>query len=716
MKRCAALLIALAAVTTMTCGPPQVSPPQGSGTAPAAQPAAQPPAPEPKPDTRPEPAPEPVEARVVEVSLADVGLEAAAMDRAADPCQDFYRFACGGWLDSNEIPADRVRYSRFDEVRDRTEVALKRILEVASLSKTGDPETLALGRFYGGCMDRAAIDKAGLSGIAPLMKAARGVTTRAKILAAITELHKHGIWAVFRIEREADLEDAAGWILFVESAGMGLPDRDYYLEDDASFKKARVFYRSHVERMFRLAGKPKKAAQRAAGDVMRIETELARASKSAVQRRNVHGMYNKIDRPGLARLAPRFDWDEYLAGLGQPDLKSIIVTTPRYLKHLSLMLKTVKPRAWSHYLQWQVLASMAGALPEKFGQESFALRSLLTGQPAQKPRWQRCVAATNEALGELVGKRYVAEAFSGESKEAAERMAREVIRVFAGEIAGLSWMGDKTREQALRKLDQMTHSIGYPESWRSQDFAVSRQDFAKSVLAARAHRVKRQLAGLDQPRDRQEWHTTPQTTTAYYNPLANQMVVPAAILQAPFFGQDRGMAANLGGMGMVMGHELTHGFDDMGARFDGLGTLRGWWQPDDEAAFLDKSRCLVEQYSGFEPLPGVELDGKLTLGESVADLGGVKLAFRAYRSLRKEAKTRYLAEGLSEDQQFFVAVGQAWCAETRETEIRRRVAVDSHAPPRFRVLGSLRNTPEMAQAFGCKEGTPMRPAQVCEVW
>lgn len=710
----AAIFVALGAPA---CGPSQSAPsPVSSGEAATTSGQTDGPATNTEASEAASQADEPAAPRVKDVSLDAVGLEAAAMDRKADPCQDFYRFACGGWLDNTTIPDDKARYGRFNEIIDRNETLLRRLLEQASDGKGGDAGTAKLGAFYGACMDQATIDRAGLAGITDLMSAMARVKNARAIPGAINQLHRHGIWAGFSSEPEADFKDSSTNILFIDTAGLGLPDRDYYLQKEKTMVRARTFYRGHVERMFRLAGKSAKVAKRAASDVLRLETELARVTKTKVQRRNLQAMYNKIDRSGVVRLAPRMDWKGYLTALGRPDVEAISVTTPAYLQRLNTLMKTVKPGVWSHYLQWHVLSSMAEALPEKFGEERFALRKELTGQPARAPRWKRCIAATNRALGELLGEQFVAEAFPGKSKEAAASMVREINRAFAAEVGKLSWMSPKTQEQARTKLEKMSRLIGYPDTWRDYTFEVDRQNHAGNVLAARSFEVARKMAKVEKPYDRGEWFMTPQTVNAYYNPLANQMVFPAAILQPPFFGAERGVAANLGAIGMVVGHELTHGFDDMGAQFDGAGNMRNWWQPDDEAAFKAKGQCLVEQYQTFEPIPGVKLNGKLTLGENIADLGGIKLAFRAYRSLRADAKVKMRAEGLDEDQQFFVSVGQAWCTKAREAEVRRRVVVDSHSPPRYRVLGALQNTPEFAEAFGCAEGTPMHPVSTCEVW
>jgi putative endopeptidase len=667
------------------------------------------------PETSPQAAPTtPAGPEVVRVGLAEVGLDPAAIDAKADPCTDFFRYACGGWLDATEIPADYSRYGRFTEVTERNQTALREILDSAASAPT--PGDAKLGAFYGACMDEAAVERAGLQGIEPLLARVRAARKPADIAAAITELHRHGIWAAFDVSVYPDFADATVNLLFIDTAGLGLPDRDYYLGNEEAFVKARTFYRGHVERMLVHAGMKPRDAGRAAGDIAALETELAKVTRTRVERNDVAKLYNKLDRARLTALTPRFSWDTYLKALGRPDVTAASVTTPAFFERLDQLLAKTPAATWRHYLTWQILHHSADTLPRAFVDENFALLQALTGQAEQQPRWKRCVQATDQALGELLGQRFVDARFPGESKDAAERMVKEISRAFAAELAKLTWMSDATKAQAARKLEMMSYLIGYPARWKTYDFEVDRGTHAVNVLRARAFELQRNLAKADRPYDRGEWQMTPQTVNAYYNGLANQMVFPAGILQPPFFGAGRGIAANLGAIGMVVGHELTHGFDDQGSKFDGDGNMKNWWQDQDAATFGAKGECLAAQYSTFEALPGVRVNGKLTLGENIADLGGIKLAYRAYRALRAGAPQVYEAGGLSEDQQFFLAMGQAWCTEAHDAETQRRIIVDSHSPASFRVNGALRNLPEFAAAFQCAAGTPMHPTDTCEVW
>lgn len=648
----------------------------------------------------------------VDVSLADVGLEADSLDRTADPCSDFFQYACGGWLKANEIPADRARWARFYEIDDRNDAAIKTILDKAAADAKTEVE-VKLGDFYGSCLDEAAIEKRGLDGVKPVLDFVAKVKDGKTLGAAITALHKHGIGAVWTTQPEADFDDSTTAILFVDTGGLGLPDRDYYFDD--KFADARAAYQAHLQAMLELAGRGKQAATLAT-DVMALETELARLTKTGEERRDVPGMFNPSDVETLTKTAPIVDWKVYFTQLGNPTPGKLAVTTPKYFEGLGAIVKATKPATWQAYLTVRVLDASALALPRAFDQETFKLAQALTGVAEQRERWKRCVDATAGAMPELLGQPFVAQYFPGESKDNAQKLIAAIIDVMNEQMGTLDWMTDETKAQARGKLGKIEALVGYPDAWRVYDFPIQRADFAGNLLAAAAFETRRQIAKGGKPYDRDEWLMPAFIVNAYYNPNANNTALPAGILQPPFFGKDRSIAANLGGIGMVVGHELTHGFDDQGAQFDAEGNLKDWWQADDKAKFQAKGQCLADQYSSFEVLPGKNVNGKLTLGENIADLGGVKHAFLAYRKLRAGADKTYRADGLSEDQQFFVAVGQAWCSKDRDAEALRRITVDVHAPPRWRVNGSLRNLPQFAQAFGCKQGAPMAPEKACTIW
>jgi predicted metalloendopeptidase len=656
------------------------------------------------------------EPQLVQKTLDELGVESTYMDPNADACVDFYQYACGGWLAANEVPADKARFGSFDTVSDRNEQALYEILEGLRADKGAKGKQGMLGGFYDSCMDDEAIEKSGTTGIDPLLAIVKKIDGPKTLAKALTELHRHGIYAVFDHSAYPDFADSKTNILFVDSAGLGLPDRDYYPASDKKHAAERKAYKAHVQAMFKLLGYKTKAARTAASDVMSVETALAEVTKTRVERRDVGKLYNPMDLDGLAKLAPRFPWKDYLATLGLTEVGKLSVTTPKYVQAFNKMIKSVSSRKWRNYLTWQIVHSTAETLPTKFQDEAFNLTKTLTGQEKLRDRWKRCVSATGSAMPEFLGELYVDKMFGGGSKEAAEMMTKEIGEAFRVVLANISWMSADTVKQANSKLDNMSSLIGHPTKWKTYEFEVVPGNYAANALAATAFELARDLKKAGQPVDREEWLMPAYLVNAYYNPLNNQMGFPAGILQPPFFGVDRSVAANLGGMGMVVGHELTHGFDDSGARFDEKGNMRNWWQPEDEAKFKERGQCVVDQYNTYEALPGLKVNGKLTLGENIADLGGSKLAFHAYKNIRKGAKEFYQAGDVTEDQVFFIATGQAWCSKARDAEIERRITVDSHSPPNYRVFGSLSSLPEFAEAFSCQQGTPMNPADRCEVW
>jgi putative endopeptidase len=643
------------------------------------------------------------------------GFDPAALDRSVSPCDDFYQFACGGWLAGNEIPADRARWGRFGEVDDRNEAALHEILEDARAGKGGDDPIMAkLGAFYGSCMDEAGIEKAGLSGIQPLLDKIGKVKDAKSLTAALIDLHNVGVNVAFGAGSEGDFADSTMNVLWIDSGGLGLPDRDYYFKEDFQDKVAA--YREHLVAVFGLLGRDAKKAAAAAENVLAIEQQLAEVTKTGVERRDLPKLYNPHDFAALAKLTPKIDWKAYLTGRGNADHAKVIVTTPAFFAKLDQMLGSVKPAAWQDYLTYHLVDGMAFALPKKFDDQAFAFEQKLSGVEKQRERWKRCVDATGFALNEALAQPYIARMFPGESKQAAIETVTAIARSFDVAIDSLDWMSDDTKAAAKVKLGKISGLIGYPDTFRSYDFPVAADAFATNTLAGTAAETRRQFLKAGKPYDRNEWLMPAYIVNAYYNPLANNTGLPAGILQPPFWGKDRGVAANLGGIGMVVGHELTHGFDDQGAQFDADGNMKMWWQKSDFEKFTAKGQCVADQYSTFEVLPGKFVNGKLTLGENIADIGGIKMAFRAYRSVREGAPQRTVADGFTEDQQFFLAVAQAWCSKDREEEALSRLTTDVHSPPSWRVNGSLRNTPEFAEAFQCQAGTKMNPAKRCQVW
>ncbi|HTR49346.1 MAG TPA: M13 family metallopeptidase [Kofleriaceae bacterium] len=661
-----------------------------------------------------EPAPPPAGPQAVKVTLADVGLEASSLDRSADPCVDFYQFACGGWLQTNQIPGDRARWGRIPELDEKNKVAVQALLDDDAKGVGGDAAAKKVGEFYASCMDEAAIEKAGTAAIKPALDKIARVHDAATWQAALVELHRLGVPAVWRTSSGPDAKDSKTELTQLDSDGLGLPDRDYYVNPERA-KKVDA-YRAHVARMLVLAGTPAAKADAAAGTVVAIETELAKVTKTRVEKRDPVDAYNPIDAGGLAKQVKSIEWPAYWKALGFAASAKINLGTPKYFAALDALRAKFPPAQWASYFTYHLVAHDAQALPKAFRDESFALDKELTGQPQPLERNKRCIEITERELGELLGQQYVAKYFPPSSKQTATALVDALVHAMADQLAQQDWMTAATRQTALAKLGKIARMIGYPDKWRTYDFDVRRDDFAGNLLRADAFEAHRDRAKSGGPVDRSEWQMNAYTVNAYYEPTANETALPAGILQAPFFGQDRAVAANLGGIGMVIGHELTHGFDDEGAKYDADGNLVQWWQDADKAKFEAKGTCVADQYSTFEAQPKAFVNGRLTLGENIADLGGVKMAFHAYRALRKDAPKMYVADGFTEDQQFFIAVGQAWCAKDRPEEIQRRLTIDPHSPPKFRVYGALRNLPEFARAFQCAAGTPMNPAQPCAVW
>ena len=666
------------------------------------------------------PVPKPVAQPVVrQTTLQAVGLDPAAMDRTVNPCDDFYQFACGQWKKTTPIPADKSRWTRsFNVIDQENKETLHKILDDARTSLAAgqpDPVLDKLGQFYDACLDKTKIDKAGLAPIEPLLKEIRGVKNVRTLGAAIVDLEKVQVGVPFNVDAEQDMKDATKMILDIDQGGLGLPDRDYYLKEDDKSKALRTQYQAHVERMLELLGDKPREAKAGASEVVALETKLAKISQSRVERRQPTAVYHKIDRAGVEKAAPAFPWNEYFAAVGKPDLKDINVASVPFLQGMDHLLGTVKPAAWRAYLDYHLVEAMAGALPKPFVDERFALTKLLTGQEQLEPRWKRCVEATDDSLGELLAQPFVARKFGPDSKQATKKMVFAISHAMGHELDGLDWMDAQTRAKAHEKLAAMSYHIGYPAKWKRYDWTVT-PSYATNLLTSRAYELHRQLEKIGKPVNLDDWDMTPPTVNAYYDPQKNQMVFPAGILQPPFYTHDAAVAVNMGGMGMVVGHELTHAFDDEGAQFTAQGNLQNWWTPATKTKFEAKTECIADQYGQYSPLPGVKLNGHLTTGENIADNGGVKLAFEAYRAMRANAKEQTVAGGFTEDQQFFLAVGQLWCTNSRPDEVRRLATIDPHSPPRFRVNGSLSNNPQFWKAFSCQEGSPMRPKKSCAVW
>ena len=676
--------------------------------------------PQPEPVTPPVVAtPTPVVSAPLAETPGEVSVDMAALDKSVAPCDDFYQYACGTWLKETPIPGDQASWGRsFNVIRERNELLLKGFLEKAAEKADGDANSKKLGAFYTSCMNEAEIDKVGAKALAPELARVAAVNNVASLTAELSHLHTTGVNAIFDFSSAQDFKNATEVIGVVSQAGLGLPDRDYYLVDDAKKKEIRATYEGHIERMLTLLGDKPADAAKNRQTVMKIETALAQASMSKVDLRDPKKIYHRIDLAGLKQTAPDFPWETYLKQLGAPGVVAINVAQPDFVKTVNGMLKSIPMADWRTYLRWHVLKGAANRMSKPFLKEDFEFRKALTGTANDLPRWKRCVRMVDGAMGEALAQPFVKDTLGDEGKATTKKMIGEIEDVMKTNLGTLSWMDDTTKGRAVEKIKLIANKIGYPDKWRSYEaLTIDPKNYLANTMAAESFEVKRQLAKIGKPVDRNEWQMTPPTVNAYYDASLNEMVFPAGILQPPFYSNKATLPTNFGGIGMVMGHELTHGFDDEGRQFDGQGNLKEWWTPAVSTEFDKRAACVADQYDAYAPFPDAHVNGKLTLGENIADLGGVKLALAALRKARA-GQLATQSHGFSEDQQFFLGFAQGWCTNMRDEMTRLQVATNPHSPPRYRVVGPLSNLPEFARAFSCKEGDKMvRPqSKRCEIW
>ena len=646
------------------------------------------------------------------------GFSTASMDLTANPCLDFYQYACGTWIANTPIPADQSSWDTFGDLADRNRAILRGILDKASAN---DPKRSAveqkIGDFYVSCMNEPAIGKLGTKPLAPELNRIDAIQSKDAILDVLVRLHLLGVEVFFNFSSEPDARNSTQMIAGVDQGGLGLPDRDYYLKDDPKSVKLRQQYVAHVQKMLELAGESTAQAAAHAQAVLRIETDLAKGSLDLVSRRDPNQIYHKMSVPELAALSPSFDWPKYFAALGTPSFTDLDVSVPDFIKALNAVLTNTSVADLKAYLRWHLLHSEAPLLPKAFVAENFSFYiQTLTGAKQLQPRWERCVKITDADLGFALGQKYVEQAFPPDAKARVLTMVREIETMLGDDLQSLDWMTPATRQQALVKLRAVADKVGYPDKWRDySSVKIVRGQAVANDERATEFEVHRQLSKIGQPVDRAEWDATPPTVNAYYDPQHNDINFPAGILQPPFFDNRMDAAVNYGAIGSIMGHELTHGFDDEGRQFDAQGNLRNWWTPEDEKEFEKRAECFIKEYSAFTPVDDVHLNGKLTLGENTADNGGIRLAFMALmKSL--EGKSQVKIDGFTPQQRFFLAWGQAWCENVRPEMARLWAQTDPHSPGRDRGNGVLGNMPEFREAFACHEGQPMVHAPACRVW
>lgn len=643
------------------------------------------------------------------------------IDYSVDPKRDFYAFATGAWQKRNPVPADKARWSGFDELQERNWHLVKTLLEESAASAdapAGSPQR-GVGTFYRSAMDTARIDELGVRPIEPDLNQITTLGSVEEGFRLVASLHRRGVGAAFGAYVLPDPKNSSVYALRLWQGGLGLPDRDYYLSD--GFAKERDAYRVHVAKMLRFLGDSEASAAEAADLILELETELAKASRARVDLRDGEKNYHKKTLAELQELTPQLPWKAYFDELGATGLETVIVGQPEFFQAFNRLVETQPGEAWAGYLRWHVLRSTASLLAAPIEDENFRFYgTTLRGQPQNEPRWKRAAGVIDGSIGEAVGSLYVARHFPPAARERMAELVANLKEVFRDRLAQVPWMTEVTRRQAIQKFERFSTKIGHPEVFRDYSAIVLKSDdYFGNVQRSAEFESKRQMARIGRPVDRKEWGMTPQTVNAYFSPLFNEIVFPAGILQPPFFDPTLDDAVNYGAIGVVIGHEITHGYDDQGRKYDAEGNLRDWWTEADAREFKARAEKLVAQYGKYEALPGQFVNGQLTLGENIADLAGTSIAFEALqRHLKKHPERRRTIDGMSPEQRFFLSLAQLWRVTWREAELKRRLVVDSHSPGQFRGIGPHVNLPAFYQAWGLEESSPfyLKPADRAEIW
>lgn len=653
-----------------------------------------------------------------------LAFDVSSLDRSVDACTNFYEFACGGWRKANPIPGDQTRWGRFNQLADRNRDVLREILEKARDAQAKrTPVEAKVGDYYAACMDEAGIEAQGTKALTPVLAAIDKVTTRAEFFRLLGEHEATALPTLFGFGGSPDLHDSKSTIANVGQGGIGLPDRDDYLKEDAKSKEKRAKYVEHMAKMFVLAGAPAEQAAKDAATVMALETSLAKNYLDRVSMRDPKNRDNPMTVDDLRKLAPAFDFDTFFKAAAAPAFTKVNVGSKPYFEKTNALLETTPIADWKVWLRWHTIRSAASYLGKDFVAEDFAFnRAYLSGAKEMEPRWKRCTAATDRALGEALGQIYVEKTFGKDGKARMKAMIDALTDALRQDIQDLPWMTADTKVKALAKLAAFDRSkVGYPDVWKDYtSVVVKRDDYLGNSRRARMFEDRRNMERIGRPTDKTQWGMTPPTVNAYYSAANNEIVFPAGILQPPFFDRDMDDAVNFGGIGVVIGHEYTHGFDDQGSKFGPEGNLENWWTADDLKAFNERTDCLAKEYDGFvavkdEKNGDVHLNGRLTLGENTGDNGGLNVAFAALQKTLA-GKERKLIDGFTPEQRFFLGYANLWCQNSTEASSRQLAQTDPHSPGEFRVNGVVSNSADFAKAFGCKAGAPMVRENACRVW
>ncbi len=647
------------------------------------------------------------------------GFDTSRMNKTADACTDFFEYANGSWLSSTQIPASESRWGTFNILGDSNNEKLHTILEAAAKAKApAGSDSQLIGDLYSSCMDEAAIDKAGAKPLNAYFRRIKEIRSISELEEYVAEMHSLGFPAMFTFGGGPDLKNSSMVIINAGQGGLSLPNRDYYLNTDAKSTETREKFIGYMTNIFKLLGDKPETASANAKVVMDIQTRMASASLKQEEFRNPDNRYNKIPFTAAQEITPNFSWKEYMAQRGIPAAADINFAQPNFFRELNAMLTQVPIESWKTYLRWMTVNAAAPALAKPFADENFKFfNTYLAGQKERQPRWKTCVQATDQNLGEALGMEFVKTNFTPRAKARMDELITNLFASMKTRINGLEWMSDATKVQAQAKLSAFKRKIGYPDKLRGyKGLSITADSYAGNILRSRAFQVKRNVDDIGKPVDRMRWGFTPPTVNASYNPTNNEITFPAGILQPPFFNFEADDAINYGAIGGVIGHEITHGFDDSGSRFDAEGNLKMWWTPEDRKKFEERAACVINQFDGYEVQPGLFINGKLTLGENIGDFAGLTVSYDAFqRSLQGGTRPSDI-DGFTPEQRFFLGWAQVWAGKYTPEAERLQVATNPHSLPRWRVNGPLSNMPEFRKAFGCKSGQEMVRENSCQIW